>query len=494
MPDLATIDLEEHVKDAMTHHRHGRLALAQEKYDHILAMQPHHPQVTHLIGVIALQNQDYDTAIEKISEAIALEPQEASYHLNLGVAYKGIKHNARACACFEQALRYAPDWADAHFNLAVVLHAQQRLEEAIHHYEQAIALDPHNATYRSNLGASLQASNRLDEALVSYDHALALHPHHPTTLWNKSLTLLLQGQYAQGWPLFEARWQRDNFTSAKRALDAPLWLGQTSLANQRILLHGEQGLGDFLQFCRYVSAVAALGAHVILETPACLLTLLSQLEGVGELVTAGQPLPSFDYHCPLMSLPLALNTQAHTIPPVPRGLVTRPVQSPRWQALRQHKTTPTIGFVWHGNAAQKNDHNRSMPLALMLEAFPPSLTYVSLQKECTAQEKELLRAHTHVHDMSDEIHDFADTAALCQEVDLVISVCTSVAHLSASLQRPTWILLAHHPDWRWELARSDSPWYPSAKLYRQTQRQDWSTVTRLIHQDLLKLQPSFTRI
>jgi tetratricopeptide (TPR) repeat protein len=492
VPAIATIDLDAHIQIAMTHHRQGQLAQALAMYNELLEMDPHNAQANHLVGLIALQRKAYLQAIEKIEFAITQQPNEATYHLNLGVAFKAIKQHARALNCFQTAIQLAPHLANAHFNLAVVLQATDQLEAALASYQQAIALAPSNASYLSNYGAALQMCNQFDAAIACYDQAMILHPNDHTIRWNKSLALLHQGDFEQGLPMFEARWQRDSFTSAKRSFHAPLWLGQDCLQDKRILLHGEQGLGDFLQFCRYVALVAARGAYVILETPPALAALVQPLQGVSELVIAGKALPSYDYHCPLMSLPLACQTRLDSIPPPAQPLYARPPAPMQWAALANASQQTKVGFVWHGNAAQKNDRHRSMPLEVLLSALPPGKTYVSLQKDITSQEKQTLANTPHVIDMSDAIHDFADTAALCNEMDLVISVCTSVAHLSATLQRPTWILLAHNADWRWLAQRDDSPWYPSAKLYRQTQRQDWSTVTDAIHQDLLKLQPSFT--
>lgn len=491
MPAIAPIDLDKHVQIAMAHHRQGQLAQAMAMYNELLKIVPHHAQANHLVGVIALQRKAYPEAIEKIEFAIAQQPNEATYHLNLGVAFKAMKQHSRALNCFERAIQLAPQMADAHFNLGVLLQATDQLEAALASYQQAVILAPSNASYLSNYGSALQMCNQFDAAIACYNQALALQPNDHTTSWNKSLALLHQTNFEQGLPLFESRWLRDTFTSTKRLFDAPLWLGKESLQGKRILLHGEQGLGDFLQFCRYVPLIAARGGHVILETPKALTTLLQPLSGVSEQITTGDPLPKYDLHCPLMSLPLACQTRLDTIPPPAYPLYARPLTSEQLVALAKKPNQPKVGFVWHGNAAQKNDRSRSMQLETLLSALPLGMTYVSLQKDITADEKKTLDSTPHVIDMSYAIHDFADTAALCQSIDLVISVCTSVAHLSASLQRPTWILLANHADWRWFSARDDSPWYPSVKLYRQSQRQDWSSVTRAIHQDLLKHQHSY---
>jgi hypothetical protein len=249
-------------------------------------------------------------------------------------------------------------------------------------------------------------------------------------------------------------------------------------------LYGEQGFGDTLQFCRYVKHVAELGARVILEVPKPLAALLSDLDGVSQLVVRGSPLPAHEFHCPLMSLPLLFKTDIATIPAPDQYVRSDSAKVARWQERLGQRSVPRIGLMWNGNPIQPNDRNRSFWLADWIPHLPPGLQYFSLQRELREPDAKTLRANPYIVDSSADLEDFSDTAALCECMDLVISVCTSVAHLSGALGKRTWILLSHAADWRWLLDRSDSPWYRSVTLYRQPSRGDWDSVFRRVNQDL----------
>jgi ADP-heptose:LPS heptosyltransferase len=266
-----------------------------------------------------------------------------------------------------------------------------------------------------------------------------------------------------------------------------LWLGAESLVEKTILLHAEQGLGDTIQFCRYIPLVAQLGAKVILEVQRPLLKLLKGLEGVSQVVAAGDMLPTFDYQCPLLSLPLAFKTELHTIPPIAQHITSDTGKVTKWQTKLGEKTQPRVGLVWSGSAGHQNDHNRSLSLSQLLSHLPSNIEYVCLQKEIRAIDKELLAQHTQIKYFGDALEDFTDTAALCELVDLVISVDTSVAHLAGTLGKPAWVLVTLTPDWRWLLERDDSPWYPSVKVYRQDKANDWNGVLDRARSDLERL-------
>ena len=263
-----------------------------------------------------------------------------------------------------------------------------------------------------------------------------------------------------------------------------MWLGSQSLQDKTILLHAEQGLGDTIQFCRYASLVAKLGAKVILEVQRPLLGLLKNLDGVSQIIARGDALPEFDYQSPLLSLPLAFKTQLHTIPSALRYLAGDSEKVLAWQARLGEKTKPRVGLVWSGNLEHKNDHNRSLSLSQVLPYLPSSCQYICLQKELRNADQAILAQHPHIQFFGDALEDFTDTAALCDLMDVVISVDTSVAHLAAALGKPTWVLLPFSPDWRWLLDRKDSPWYPSAKLYRQERIGDWNGVLSRVREGL----------
>jgi predicted TPR repeat methyltransferase len=371
-----------------------------------------------------------------------------------------------------------------HFNLGNALVQQGRLAEALACYDQAIALQPDYGQAWCNRGNLLQMRHQIDAAVESYDRAIALNTEYADAYWNKANALLLGGDFVRGWPLYEWRWKRDSFTSPKRGFAQPLWLGQESLAGKTILLHSEQGLGDTVQFCRYVPMVAALGARVVLEVQKPLLGLVHSLPGVSEWVEKGTALPPFDFHCPLLSLPLAFNTGICDIPGAASYLSSDPVRRAHWANRLGPRTRPRIGIVWSGGAGHAHDQMRSIPLALMLQWLPDVFDYVSMQQEVRSGDRQVLEASDRVTHFGKDLLDFGDTAALCDGVDLIISVDTSVAHVAAALGKPTWVLLPYNPDWRWMLGRRDSPWYPGAVLYRQQQPADWSAVLARVASDL----------
>jgi hypothetical protein len=368
------------------------------------------------------------------------------------------------------------------------LHQLKRFDEAIAHYEKALSLKPDYAKGWSNKGVTLHQLKRFDEAIANYDKALSLKPDYHEASWNKSLSLLLQGDFENGLPLYESRWDLENGSEivGKRFFDKPTWLGINSLKDKIILLYAEQGLGDSIQFCRYVKLVAGLGSKVILEVPQSLAGLMKGLEGVSQLVIKGEDLPFFDYQCPLLSLPLAFKTNLNTIPNPSRyiNLDNHSNKIMEWKERLGLKTKPRVGLVWSGNSNHKNDHNRSLLLQEILPFLPNQYEYISLQKEVREIDKLTLGSNPHILSFNSYLNDFLDTAALIDNLDLVISVDTSVAHLSAALEKKTLVLLPGVPDWRWLFDREDSPWYSSIKLYRQPVIGDWNSVLDRVKFDL----------
>jgi hypothetical protein len=276
---------------------------------------------------------------------------------------------------------------------------------------------------------------------------------------------------------------------ANRQFDEPLWIGQTSIAGKRLLIHSEQGLGDSLQFCRFAREVADLGAIVILEVQAPLANLLRSLEGLSELVVCGARLPQFDYHIPIMSLPLALRKTLQTLAQPNRYLHSDPAKVAEWRSRLSEDTRPKIGLAWSGNPRQTHDRHRSLRLADLIGYLPREYRYFCLQTEIRAADEATLAANPWIYRWPGDL-DFSETAALCDCLDLVISVCTSLAHLSGALGRPTWVLLAFNAEWRWLQDRADSPWYPSARLYRQPSFGDWPSVLGRLAGDLREAFPS----
>ncbi|MEQ1935217.1 MAG: hypothetical protein ABL962_15255, partial [Fimbriimonadaceae bacterium] len=265
-----------------------------------------------------------------------------------------------------------------------------------------------------------------------------------------------------------------------------LWLGNAPLEGKTILLHSEQGYGDTLHFCRYAKLVAALGARVILEVQPTLLPLLANLEGTHQVIPKGDALPHFDYHCPLLSLPLAFKTDLETIPADIPYVFSDTTHAAMWRDKLGKKTRLRVGLVWSGSPAQANDHNRSIALAQLLPLLHEGVEWISLQQDVRASDAGLLSQRTDIRQFGDQLKDFADTAALVESMDIVVTVCTSVAHLAGAMGKPTWVLLCFNADWRWLLDRADSPWYPTARLFRQPAIGDWTTVISSVSKELAK--------
>ena len=457
-------------------------------YDKALNLKPDYAEGWSNKGVTLHELKRFDAAIAHYDKALSLKPDYHEAWSNKGLTLHQLKRFDEAIAHYEKALSLKPDYAKGWSNKGVTLHQLKRFDEAIANYDKALCLKPDYHETWSNKGVTLHELKRFDDALAHYDKALSLKPDYHEASWNKSLSLLLQGDFENGLPLYESRWDLENGSEivGKRFFDKPTWLGINSLKDKIILLYAEQGLGDSIQFCRYVKLVAGLGSKVILEVPQSLAGLMKGLEGVSQLVIKGEDLPFFDYQCPLLSLPLAFKTNLNTIPNPSRyiNLDNHSNKIMEWKERLGLKTKPRVGLVWSGNSNHKNDHNRSLLLQEILPFLSNQYEYISLQKEVREIDKLTLGSNPHILSFNSYLNDFLDTAALIDNLDLVISVDTSVAHLSAALEKKTLVLLPGVPDWRWLFDREDSPWYSSIKLYRQPVIGDWNSVLDRVKFDL----------
>jgi len=503
-------------------HQSGALVEAEALYRQVLASEPRNADALHLLGVACSQQGRHDEAVELIlkaskiapasaamhlnlgnallgagrhseavaryRKALALEPRNAIAHRNLGSALNALNRPAEAEACYRKSVAVQPSYAEAHYGLGVTLMELDRNEEAIPCLERALALRPNFADAHNNLGGALRCLNRYREALASVEKALTLEPDHADAHWNRSVVRLALGDYRGGWEDYEWR-RRAALRSKPSEFAQPLWLGQSALSGKTILLHAEQGLGDTLQFVRYAPLVAQLGARVMLQVQAPLKRLLAGMEGVSAVYSIGEALPGFDGQCPMMSLPHALGTELADIPAATPYLRADPAGAGRWRA-RLTKGAPNVGLVWAGAArehdvrANRVDRRRSLSLAQLEPLSGAGVRLVSLQKGPPGKEARPPPPGMEVLDPTSELDDFADTAALVEALDLVISVDTSVAHLAGALGKPVWILSRFDGCWRWLLDRDDSPWYPTARLFRQRAPGDWDTVIARVAQAL----------
>ncbi|HWQ27186.1 MAG TPA: tetratricopeptide repeat protein [Chlorobaculum sp.] len=457
---------------------------AVDSYDKAVAIKPDFHEAFYHRGIALQALNESEKAVASYDKAIAIKPDFAEAYANRGNALQELNRFDAAAESFDMAIAIKPDVAETHYNRANALKKLKRYESALASYDKAIAIKPDYQEAYHNLGLMRQELNQLDAAVACFDKAIAIKPDYHDASLHKSLALLLGGNFRQGWALYESRHKVSRLAGASRNFTRPLWLGNEPLAGKTVLLHSEQGFGDTIQFCRYARSVADMGARVVLETELPLIGLLKDLNGVAEVVAKGSDLPEFDYHCPLMSLPLAFKTILNTIPCPHQYLRTDPDKLAYWKNRLGQTTTPRIGLVWSGNVTHTNDSNRSIPLAEVIRHLPSSLIYVSLQKEVREIDKTTLESNANILHFGDELGDFSDTAALCDLMDVVISVDTGIAHLNAALGNTTWVLLPFSPDWRWLLDRDDSPWYQSIRLFRQEQPGDWDGVFKKLRSEL----------
>lgn len=473
---------------ALTELRRWPEALAS--LDRAIALNPEHAAAYSNRGNVLKELQRWQDALASYDRAIAIKPELAEVHCNRANVLVELKQWEAALASCDRAIALNPALAGAWLNRGIVLRELKQPDAALASYDRAITVDDGYAEAYSDRGMVLEELHQMNHALESYDKAILLAPDFAEAHFNRAMVLLSCGDFERGWLDYEWRREKDGRPAVpnRAALRQTRWDGSQALAGKTILVHCEQGLGDTLQFCRYAACVAARGARVVLEVQKPLARLLAGLDGVAELVTAGAELvrPDVDYHCPLMSLPLAFKTTLDTIPDRGRYLWSDHSTVMQWDARLGPKRRPRVGLMWSGNAAHRQDRDRSVGLADLVECLPSGIQYVSLQKEVRARDLPTLKAHPDLWDFSASQKDFADAAALCECMDLVISVDTSVAHLSAALGRPTWILLAYHADWRWLLDREDSPWYASVKLHRQAKLGDWRGVFDRVAADLMQ--------
>jgi tetratricopeptide (TPR) repeat protein len=498
--DLLKKALAVNAKQAPVHSNLAYALNAQQRYteglasaDRALALQANFPDALNNRGnALAGLNRSLD-ALAAFDRAIASMPEAAPFWNNRACLLRDMGRAGDALADLDHALALRPDYAAAWSNRGNVLADMNRPQEAEHSYRRALELAPAFVDAWNNLGLAQSDLDQHAQALSSYERALALDPGSVETRWNQSLCLLRMGQFEAGWRQYESRWERARIKAARRGFAQPLWLGDFPIDGKTILLHAEQGLGDTLQFCRYAALVSKLGAKVVLEVPSSLMRLMTTLDGVGQLVEAGQPLPPFDCHCPLLSLPLPFRTDEASIPASTPYLFADTEAVRAWgeridaQADRRLK----VGLVWAGEnrshvaELRRIDERRSIALERFAPVVEvPGVCFFSLQKGAAASQLAGSALSGCVVDYTEDLHDFADTAALVANLDLVISVDTSTAHLAGALGKPVWILNRFDTCWRWLLERSDTPWYPHARLFRQPALGDWDSVMRATREAL----------
>jgi tetratricopeptide (TPR) repeat protein len=418
----------------------------------------------------------HDEALAGIDRALELLPDDADAWIGRGRILLEMRAFEDALTCYDHALRWRPDDAKAHDHRSRALREIGRYEESLRSSEKSLQLKPDDSGALNSRANSLRMLGRVAEALEVYPRAIAAADAAGPLRFNHAVCLLVSGDFERGWPEYEYRWTLESMSRRKPRFHQPVWLGKEPVAGRRILLHAEQGLGDTIQFCRYAPMVAALGATVILGVQSELRALLISLEGVTEVVDRSDAPPVFEAYCPLLSLPLAFRTTLATVPARVPYLAVPDGHLANWRGRLGARRAPRIGLVWSGNKDHMNDHHRSLPLVLLAPLGALGFELHCLQRDLRPDDVPSFALAGRIAFHGPDLLDFADTAALIVQMDVVITVDTSVAHLAGALGRPVWLLLPFAPDWRWMLERNDSPWYPTMRLFRQPAPHDWGTV------------------
>lgn len=455
---------------------------ALASYDKAIAADANFTMALINAGALLTEMNAPEAALLRLDQAVARAPASVEAHVNRAAALLKAMRFEDALAASERALALDPNHPLAHNNRAIALRDLDRIDEALAEFAKAITGAPQNAQMHNFHGALLERSERYDEALASYDAAMALGDADGA--FNRALLKLKLGAFEEGWRLYESRWSTSRITEKRRTFDAPLWLGGDDLRGKTILLHMEQGQGDAIQFCRYASMVEAKGARVILEAHPSLVTLFRSLSPSIEIIERGTPAPAFDFHCPLLSLPLAFGATLETIPARTPYLAASPEKTAQWRDRLGAKHAPRVGFCIVGGAVAQNNRERSIPIETFERLFELDLDFHCLQKEIPPADHQVLKRHARVRTHCADLKDFSDTAALAANMDLVVSVETAVAHLAGALGLRLWIPLSHTGDFRWLTKREDSPWYPTARLIRQPRPNAWDAVVERIANDL----------
>ncbi|MBM4146324.1 MAG: tetratricopeptide repeat protein [Nitrospira sp.] len=501
------MNINEALQLALRKYQAGDLSLAATIYLEIIKFQPDNVNALLMLGITYVKLRNYDAAINCFNEAIKINPSFTEAYYNLGNALRDKKQFDDALTCYQKVLQLNPGYADAYVNLGIINRTKGLFSEEIICYQKAIEINPNSIEAYYNLGNALldneqfndaavcyqyvlqinpniiqvyiylglilRITGRLNEALTCYKKVIQLNPNYAEAHWQMANILLLMGDFRHGWKEYEWLWKTEDYENRKRSFSQPSWHGQ-DIKGLTILLYAEYGFGDTIQFIRYAPLVAQLGATVIVECQKELTSLLKSVEGIQNVISHGETLPGFDIHCSLMRLPIIFDTALENIPANIPYMTANPALVEKWRNRILHDDSKLkIGLVWAGI---------SMPRKYCsLEAFAPfaqlkDITFYSLQKGKNKDQLKYPPKDIKLIDYTEEFYDFSDTAAFIENLDLVISIDTSVVHLAGAMGKPVWTLIPFVPDWRWFLNREDSPWYPTMRLFRQPALEDWVSV------------------
>lgn len=463
----------------------GDLDAAALSYRNALDLDEKNVDAYYNLAICLKEQKCISEALRMYDKVLELQPNHVDSLINKGVIFREIGRPEAALEAYEKAELFSPQDVRVTTNKANILSDMLQHETALCLYDQALGIDAFYADAWYNRAAVLQELGKYDEALKSYERAIQIDESFAEAYWNKSLLLLLTGNYREGWQYYEWRLKkrdvRDNYYKFPQnpASCADDFYGK------RVFIYAEQGLGDTVQFCRYLDKVSRICEEIIFEVPKSLVNLVSTLDVSMTVISKGDAIPKFDAYCALMSLPYIFESDLSNIPAEIPYLHADEIKIREWQRRLSQKTSSRIGLVWSGSVAHKNDSNRSIPIRSLSPLFDLPLEWHVLQKEYRNGDLEFLQTYPNIYRHDQYLNDFSDTAALIKCMDLVISVDTSVAHVAGAIGQNVWLLLPSNPDYRWLLDREDSPWYPTFKLIRGRERQDYMNVYKTIS-ELLK--------
>jgi len=520
--NVASHTSDQLIQNAIVRHQAGHLQEAEAVYQNILREQPENEDALQLLGLIAHQTgmneiavdliekaininptvsefynncgeayrvlRKYDLAITRYEQALAIKPDYAEAHNNMGNALKDLGRIEEAITHYEESLAIMPDFVEAHYNMGIALQELGQQNEAINRYKQALAIKPDYAKAYNNMGMALQELGQQNEAISHYELAIKINPDYAEAHFNLAFVYLLVGNFKKGWIEYEWRHKLKVNIEHERNYSMPQWDGQP-LNGKSILLHAEQGIGDVIQFVRYAHEISTTNSNIILACHKELHSLLSGMKGLSKIVGLDEEPDNYDFQCPLLSLPLKLNTTLNTIPNrIPYIKINRQYIDLWKKKFVTNKGILNVGIVWAGNPEFKRDRTRSPGLDVFKELFNlDDINFYSLQVGPGKDELCKSEYIDKVIDLTDNLNDFKDTAALMSGLDLIISSCTAPLHLAGALGLPTWAILSKSSDWRWMLDRNDTPWYPTMRLFRQQEIGNWGAVMNKIKQELMRL-------
>ncbi|MEN6542491.1 tetratricopeptide repeat protein [Parvibaculum sp.] len=472
--------------------RQGQLKEANVLLFDVLRATPNNPGALYLLGSNLVKMRMFEPACRVLTDATRLSPGNPDAHLDLSFALNALGRPADALVCCDTALRIAPQNPAAHMQRAMLLLSQLRHEEAVRAFDQVVALAPQFADAHYNRAKALTTLNRIEEAVESYDKAIAAKPPYINAQAGKGTCLLSLGRFEEGLPLYELRPSLRKLTAA-RVYKQPRLTGDADISGKTLFIYHEHLLGDTIQFCRYVRLAEARGARVILSIQNCLHRFIRTLSPTIELFDEGQAPAQFDYHSPLMSLPLVWRTTASTIPAEVPYLRAEPERVAKWRRrIGDHGFK--IGVSWCGSPIAIEEH-RVFPIAALAKVSAmPGVRLISLQKNEGIEQLRNLPKGMRVETLGDDFDSgpdaFIDTAAVAEHLDLIITLDSSLAHVGGALARPTWVVLKHSPDWRWRMKGGDCSWYPTLRLFRQAHLGDWTSAISAVEQALTRLDVS----